>query len=146
VRLSWTAPANDGGSAVTGYTGQLYAAATGGDPVATCQTASLTCTVTGLTNAVTYYASVVATNGVGAGAGSSRFAVTPRAEFQPDDPYYISNQMWGLNGTYGLSAPSAWSMTRGASTVVVAPDENDSVTGTVCPAVRSCFRSRSMTW
>ena len=128
IRLTWSAPTSNGGSAVTGYTAELYAAPTGGAPLDVCNTSSLTCTFTSLTNSVTYYASVSASNVVGAGTATSRMAATPRAEFQPDDPYYTSSQMWGLNGTYGVQAPSAWTLTRGAPEIVVAVLDTGSTT------------------
>lgn len=37
----------------------------------------------------------------------------------PNDPDYQDDEQWGLNGTYGINAPSAWSYTAGSSTVRV---------------------------
>ncbi|MEY3284357.1 MAG: hypothetical protein RIR86_2370, partial [Acidobacteriota bacterium] len=37
-----------------------------------------------------------------------------------NDPYYTSNSLWGLNGTYGVNAPAAWDLTTGSPSVVVA--------------------------
>ena len=73
VSVSWTAPTNTGGSAITGYT---VTATPGG---ATCSTTGATsCTVTGLTNGTAYTFTVTATNGVGTGAASNASsAVTP---------------------------------------------------------------------
>ncbi|MFM8395426.1 MAG: hypothetical protein ACKOB4_16050, partial [Acidobacteriota bacterium] len=37
-----------------------------------------------------------------------------------NDPYLTNGSLWGLNGTYGVNAPSAWDITTGSSGVVVA--------------------------
>lgn len=38
---------------------------------------------------------------------------------EPDDPYYTSSNQWGLDGTYGINAPSAWKINTGSSSVRV---------------------------
>jgi hypothetical protein len=82
VAVSWTAPASDGGSAITGYT----VTASPGD--ATCPTTGdLTCTVTGLTNGTPYTFTVTATNDVGTSEPSEPSApVTPMAPVDPPSP------------------------------------------------------------
>ena len=70
--IMWTAPAEDVGAGVTGYT---VTASPGGQ---TCTTAALSCTVAGLTNGVAYTFAVVAKSGVGSGpASDASNAVTP---------------------------------------------------------------------
>jgi len=71
--VSWTAPANNGGSAITGY------AVTSSPGALTCTTTgATTCTVSGLTNGTSYTFTVTATNAIGTGAPSSPSnAVTP---------------------------------------------------------------------
>ena len=72
VALTWSAPASDGGAAITDYVVQ-YATSSGGvyttfaDAVST----ALSATVTGLTSGSTYYFKVAAVNAVGTGAYSS---------------------------------------------------------------------------
>jgi chitodextrinase len=56
--VSWSAPSDNGGSSITGYT------VTSAPDGKTCTTASLTCTVSGLTNFTSYTFTVTATNAV----------------------------------------------------------------------------------
>jgi titin len=80
VSLSWTAPANNGGSAITDYTIQY--SSNGGSSWSTFpRSASIAtaATVTGLSNGTSYLFQVAAVNIVGAGSrSSSSSAVTPR--------------------------------------------------------------------
>ena len=66
VAVSWTAPADDGGSTVTGYT----VTSSPGSKHCTWTSGSLSCTVTGLTNGQAYTFTVTATNAVGTGPAS----------------------------------------------------------------------------
>ena len=63
--VTWAAPTDDGGSAITGYT-------VTGDPGGSCSVAGgvTECTITGLTNGTEYIFTVVATNAHGPGAVS----------------------------------------------------------------------------
>ena len=68
--VSWTAPTNDGGSAITGYTvNALLDGALVADR--TCTTTSTTCSVTNLANGRSYTFVVVATNAIGTSSPSS---------------------------------------------------------------------------
>ena len=82
VAVWWTAPASNGGSAITGYQVQL-ATSVGGpySNAAGCPTYSTTtsCTATGLRNGTTYFFRVAAINGVGTGPYSAPSSgVTPK--------------------------------------------------------------------
>ena len=80
--VTWTAPASDGGSAITGYSVTAADATTPANGGQTCtwSTGPLTCSVTGLTNGDSYSFTVTAINGVGTGLGSGvSNAVTPAA-------------------------------------------------------------------
>lgn len=46
--------------------------------------------------------------------------VSAQSATNPNDPIYTSNNMWGLNGTYGINGPAAWAVTTGSPSVVVA--------------------------
>jgi hypothetical protein len=80
VYLTWAAPANDGGSAITDYSVQ-YSANSGSTWTTFSRSAStaLNATATGLTNGTSYQFRVAGVNSVGTGSYSSTTTATPTA-------------------------------------------------------------------
>jgi uncharacterized repeat protein (TIGR02543 family) len=71
--ISWTAPSQNGGSAVTGYTATSSAGQS-------CQSSTTSCAISGLTAGTAYTFTVVATNAIGnsaASAASTSFTIAP---------------------------------------------------------------------
>ncbi len=73
--IAFTAPASDGGSAITGYRATCVAGAAS----VTAQSAASPTPVTGLTNSLSYACTVAALNAVGSSPESSAVSVTPAA-------------------------------------------------------------------
>ena len=100
--VRWTAPADDGGSAITGYK------VTSTPSSKTCTTTgTLTCRVTGLLNHTAYTFKVTATNAIGTGAASTAStSVIPRvgATFVALTPSRILDSKTGLGLTSALKA------------------------------------------
>ena len=85
--IAWTAPSNDGGSAITGYTVQWKSGSQGfGDPSRehTTGASAITYAITGLTNGTEYTVRVIAVNAVGDGPPSDTTTGTPVGP--PDAP------------------------------------------------------------
>ncbi len=78
--VKWTAPVNDGGSAIIGY---LVTSSPGSKTCTT--TGAKTCTVHGLTNGTSYAIWVKARNMRGLGAASARVTVKPGVPLAPRD-------------------------------------------------------------
>src|SRR5450631_3423812 len=99
--LSWSVPASNGGSPITGY--NLYRGTTAGGESATAVATNVKATSftdTGLTNATTYYYKVAAVNAVGTSPSSGEASATPQAT-APSAPLTLVAS--GGNATAGLS-------------------------------------------
>ena len=75
VSIAFTAPASDGGAAITAYTGTCTVGTSSTTGTATASPV----VVTGLNNGTTYSCALTATNSAGTGASSASVSVTPTA-------------------------------------------------------------------
>ncbi|HEU4719736.1 MAG TPA: invasin domain 3-containing protein [Gemmatimonadaceae bacterium] len=115
--LAWTAPASNGGSAITDYTVEY--SANGGSswssfPHAASTTPAIT--VTGLTNGTSYTFRVSAVNAAGTGATSSTATATPGSPGAPTGLVLAFNQTSAttLDGLFSWTAPAS----AGATAIV----------------------------
>ena len=133
--VSWTAPADNGGSAVTSY----VVTATPGGATATVSAPTTSTDVNGLTNGTAYTFTVHAVNAAGAGPESSPSnATTPRAV--PGAPTGVSATAgdasavvtWTPPTSNGGSAITAYTVTSspgGITATVLAPETSATVSG-----------------
>ena len=111
VDVAWTAPGQDGGSAITRYGVRVYAG-TGATPVLTVDVPATdtSATVPGLQNGTGYTVDVVAVNGVGESIPSARSAlVTPTASATATAPARVegvSVRRGNASLTVGWKAPA----------------------------------------
>ncbi|MCU1370617.1 MAG: Alkaline phosphatase [Ilumatobacteraceae bacterium] len=105
VSLSWTAPASNGGSAITGYTVTPYIGIVAQSDRIFASTAT-TQTITGLTNGTSYTFRVKATNAAGTGVESgASLAVTPRS--LPSAPTGVTGTPGNTQVALSWTAPSS---------------------------------------
>ena len=104
--VNWTAPGNNGGSAITGYRVTPYIGSTAQTPVSVPAPANSK-TITGLTGGTAYTFKVAAINAVGTGPDSEASnSVTPTALTAPDAPTGVSATGGHEQATVNWTAPA----------------------------------------
>lgn len=112
IHVHWLAPAENGSAAVTSYVVRAFTStSSSADAVASCTTAGLDCTVSGVSASTRYFVSVAAVNASGEGAASSR-VVVPVAE-GPGVPRSVSVTRGNGYARVQWSAP----LSNGGSTI-----------------------------
>ncbi|MBI2705068.1 MAG: fibronectin type III domain-containing protein [Actinobacteria bacterium] len=144
--VSWTAPTNNGGTAITSYT----VTSTPGNRTCTWTAGPLTCTVTGLTNGTPYTFKVKATNATGVGPESLPTAsVTPTSAdwYHPLPPARILDSRptgpqvgpygtpWGPSTMRSVQVTGTGNVPAGADAVVL----NVTVTSTTAASYLSIW-------
>jgi alpha-tubulin suppressor-like RCC1 family protein/serine protease inhibitor ecotin len=129
----WTAPVDNGGSTITGYT------VTSSGDAKTCTSSATNCTVSGLTSGQPYTFTVTATNAAGTGPasdpsssvtvsliGATYHALTPARVLDSRDGYWI-----GLSGAFSSHVARTFGVTGhgGVPSNAIAVTGNLTVTG-----------------
>ncbi len=123
VSLQWSAPASDGGSAITNY--KVYRGTSSGTETLVATLGNVTSySDTGLTNGTTYFYKVAAVNSVGTGPQSNEQSATPQATATaPGAPNLTSasagnasvSLQWSAPASDGGSAITNYKVYRGTS-------------------------------
>ena len=140
VTVTWTAPTNDGGSAITGYSVQYSSDGGSTWQTASCSGTATSCTITGLTNGTGYIFKVAATNSLGTGSYSSNSSTaTPQLVLsEPGAPTLGTVTSTDTSITANWTAPGS----NGGSTItgytVTVTDPSGNVVGTCTSTGTSC--------
>jgi subtilase family serine protease len=113
VNLSWSAPASNGGSAITSY--RIYrGTSSGAETLLTSVSPTTSYSDTGVTSGITYYYEVTAVNVPGEGPRSNEASAAPTTSTVPTAPRNLTARTATSKGvTLSWSAPSS----NGGSTV-----------------------------
>ena len=129
--VSWDAPLDERGSAVTGYTVTAYTAGNVLAGTCTATAPTETCTVTSLSNGVAYTFKATATNGIGTSAQSTASsAVTPSTV--PNAPTGVVASAGDASASVSFTAPT----NTGGSAItgyVVTASDGTTASGTTSP-------------
>lgn len=129
AEVSWSVSTSDGGSPILDYSVTAYNASTNAVSGNICTTpngATTTCTVTGLTNGVSYYFRITARNAIGSGPQSSATAPVTPNDFtppvvtlaSPSNTQSINNPVFTVTGNEKIDCTTL-SSSAGADLTVV---------------------------
>jgi hypothetical protein len=129
--VSFTAPTDNGGSAITGYT--VTSTPVGGGAAITATGASSSITVTGLTNGTSYTFTVTATNSAGTGTASSASGAVTPAAIAPGVPTGIGASGGNNSALVSFTAPTDNGGAAISSYTVTSSPGGFTATGTLSP-------------
>ena len=143
IPLSWTAPTNNGGAAITDYKVEYQTSGGSWQTFADGTSTTTSATVTGLTNGIQYSFRVLATNSVGDSQPSNVVTATPTASATvPDAPKYPSfwltddatevRLFWDVPASDGGSAITSY---KPQYRMATDPSWTDGPTGLSIPAI-----------
>ena len=131
VTLSWTAPSDTGGRAITDYKIEYRTSGGSWQTFADGTSTSTSATVTGLTNGQAYQFRVSATNNIGTGSASNVVSATPIATVQATAPSAPTNlAATAGNAQVGLS----WTAPNNGGSVITRYNIEQSTDGTTWTA------------
>ena len=142
ITVSWTAPASNGGNAISSYTATATAGGSGG-ATATCTTTATSCTitVTGTVGSATYTIGVVATNTAGNSSPGTPALGTSGATDKVMSPVTVPGAPASANfygAAVGWTAPSSTGGSAITGYVIVASGSNGTqLTATTASTVKS---------
>jgi hypothetical protein len=121
--LSWTAPTNNGGAAITGYT--VKTALANGTPVKESPASGTSLTVINLANGTAYQFTVVANNSKGASPASAPATATPKFATKLTSTRSVATPVAGQGITFSgvLSRASSGAKIAGATVVLTVDPE-----------------------
>ncbi|CAN2226769.1 Listeria/Bacterioides repeat [Candidatus Nanopelagicaceae bacterium] len=131
VAVSWDAPSDSRGSAVTGYTVTAYTAGNIAAGTCTAVAPTETCSVTGLTNGQPYTFKVTATNGIGTSAQSTASAAV-KPSTVPSAPTSVVASAGEASASISFTVPA----TDGGSPItgyIVTASDGTTASGTSSP-------------
>ena len=146
--VTWTAPVDDGGAAISGYT--VTATPTSGSAVTKTVGGSVRATkMTGLSNSATYSVTVAATNSVGTGTASTPAVTVEPTTVAPDAPTGITatagnaklTVSWTApadNGGSAISGYKAYYRTTGSATAWTTPANANTTCDSTTVSSTSC--------
>ena len=142
IAVSWSSPATDGGSAITGYTATAEDSSSNTFNCTTDDTGT-GCTITGLTNGVEYSVTIVAANENGSGTPTTPIAVTPNVV--PGAPTLVSAIAGNASIVVTWSAGSNSGTAITGYTATATDAENNTATCSAGGSSTTCTISSGLT-
>ena len=124
ITVNWTAPSNNGGSTITGYTVEIKDGS--GNVIGTCSSTGTSCTVSPLSPGTVYTVSLVATNAQGSSTAATKSVSTTATAGKKAKRYYIRRY---AKGQLGVKAKQIKQIKKAVTAIVKSGATTIRITG-----------------